>query len=218
MLEIRTHVSNQIMAGIIANGIADHNTRIAELQQRWDWLRDALDGLIIERGAALAGAAPGADTGLLVQHYKNGWPVYSIDCQVLKLVRLLLQHEKHAAEEISRWSETSIIKRQRATYRMEPDLLRLTSEELTEFARLYNKIAPPITECEEPKYESGKEAEPGPRRSRHAVQQLPFLRKTTSGSDGDRDRPRDKTRITSAPPGEGQTAKLESAIEAELLA
>jgi hypothetical protein len=30
MLEIRAHVSNQIMAGIIANGIADHNTR------RWD--------------------------------------------------------------------------------------------------------------------------------------------------------------------------------------
>jgi hypothetical protein len=151
-----------------------------------------------------------------VQHYKNGWPVYSIG-QVVKLLRLLLQHEKHAAEEISRWSETSIIKRQRATYRMEPDLLRLTSEELTEFARLYNKIAPPITECEEPKYESGKEAEPGPRRSRHVVQQLPFLRKTTSGSDGDRDRPRDKILITSAPPGEGHTAKIKSDVEAELV-
>jgi hypothetical protein len=40
--EIRTGISNVVQAQIIWQAIADRNERLKVLQERWDYLRDAL--------------------------------------------------------------------------------------------------------------------------------------------------------------------------------
>ena len=110
VLELRMQMSNQVVAGLVATEVANKNARMAELQQRWDWLRDSLECLTEERGAALADEAPGGGTGLLLKRYSQGQPVYMIDKRVLELIRLLLKHEKRAAEELGQWGEQASVR------------------------------------------------------------------------------------------------------------
>ena len=54
----------------VVTEIVQYNARMAELQERWNWLRNAPDTLIEEPGAALADEAPAGSTGLLVKQYR----------------------------------------------------------------------------------------------------------------------------------------------------
>jgi hypothetical protein len=105
--ELRIQISTQVIAGVVAREISDRNARLGELQARWDWLRHELQGIVEERGAALAGEVPGGGSGLLVKQWMRGngedHPVCRIDPGVLVLIRLLLEHEKRAAEEMGQW-------------------------------------------------------------------------------------------------------------------
>jgi hypothetical protein len=105
VLELRTQMSNQIRAGIVVREIAQANARLAELQYRWDTVRDALDCLVEERGAALVDEASGGGTGLIVKLYSQGKAIYKIDGRVLDLISLLLKIEKRAAQEVGQWRE-----------------------------------------------------------------------------------------------------------------
>jgi hypothetical protein len=56
-----------VQAQIIWQAIADRNERLKVLQERWDYLRDALTTLIEERAAELEGKAAGGSTGLIAK-------------------------------------------------------------------------------------------------------------------------------------------------------
>ena len=118
--EIRIQISKQVIAGVVAREIADRNARLAELQTRWDQLRDQLDCILEERGAELAEETAGGSTGLIRKDYKGkdaDIPVYRIDPAVIDLYRLLLEHEKRAAEECGQWGEKPSVQDQsRARY------------------------------------------------------------------------------------------------------
>jgi len=137
VLELRMEMSNQVVAGLVAPEVANKNARMAELQQRWDWLRDALECLTEERGAALADEAPGGSTGLLIKRYSQGQAIYMVDMRVLALIRLLLKHEKRAAEELGQWGEKTSPDRGSESRR--PDLSKLTPEELRTMIHILEK-------------------------------------------------------------------------------
>jgi len=42
---------------------------------------------------------------LLIKRYSQGQAIYMVDMRVLALIRLLLKHEKRAAEELGQWGE-----------------------------------------------------------------------------------------------------------------
>jgi hypothetical protein len=139
-------ISNQISAGIVVRAIAQTNARMAELQYRWDTMRDALDCLIQERGAALADEAPRGGSGLIVKLYSYGRAVYKIDLRMQDLIRLLLRMEKRAAQEMGQWRQRGFIQKEAeygATEGDRLDLSRLTDEELEQFNRLFDKATIP---------------------------------------------------------------------------
>jgi hypothetical protein len=139
--ELQLDISNQVIAGVVARQIGDRNARLTELQARWDWLRDQLDWIVEERGAELAEETAGGGTGLLFRHWvpANGdvYAVYRVDPGVLEIVRLLLEHEKRAAEELGQWGQPD------PPEPIRPDFSRLTDEEWELWKKLFEKTLPP---------------------------------------------------------------------------
>ncbi len=146
--ELSNQLSNDVIAGVVAREISQRNARIAELQSRWDWLRKQLQCIIEERSAALADEAPGGGSGLLVRHWIKGieedHAVYRIDRGVLRLIRLLQEHEKRAAEELGPSDEKPDIR----STKKEFDFSRLNDEELDIWLRLQFKVSPKEPEDE----------------------------------------------------------------------
>jgi hypothetical protein len=75
------------------------------LQGEWEWLREELDGILLERGDALADATPGGSTGFVMKSYKGAQPVNRIDTSVLKLQDQLLALGRRAAVELGEWAK-----------------------------------------------------------------------------------------------------------------
>jgi hypothetical protein len=70
VLELRTTRSNEVVAGTILRDVTDRNRRIEEWQARWEELREAIDGIVVERGEDMA-EVPGGSTGFLCRDYKG---------------------------------------------------------------------------------------------------------------------------------------------------
>jgi len=108
--EFAAEVQRQVEAFgriIRSRGIARLEMRIRALNDRWERMNRIID----ERAADPAMAdLPGGKTGLLVRRVKRvgrgddarvvEW--FEVDC---KLLRLLLHHEKQAAQELGQWGE-----------------------------------------------------------------------------------------------------------------
>ena len=140
--ELRLQIATEVSTGLIAREICDRNARMAELQARWNWLRDQFDCIVQERGAALATEAPGGGTGLLIKEWIKGKEehvVYRIDRGLLELIRLLLDHEKSAVEE-SGGGKVNL-----QAIEEQPDLSCLTDEELSRCLELFKKMEVPAT-------------------------------------------------------------------------
>ena len=140
--ELTIQLSNEVIAGVVAREISDRNARITELQARWDWLRTQLKYIVEERSAALAEEAPGGASGLLVRHWIKGkgkdHVVYRIDRGVLRLIRLLQEHERRAAEELGQLGGKAGIPPEKEEL---PDFSRLNDEDLDDFLRLIFKLS-----------------------------------------------------------------------------
>ncbi len=138
--ELRIQISQEVSAGVIAREISDRNARIAELQARWNWLRDQVDCIAQERGAALATEAAGGGTGLLIKEWIKGnetdHAVYRIDTGLLELIRLLLEHEKRAAEELAQCGART----GRDPTEVRLNMRCLTDKELALLEKLYDKM------------------------------------------------------------------------------
>jgi hypothetical protein len=89
-------------AGVVEAEISRRNDRVMVLQKRWERLRSALDELLDQRAADMAGI-PGGSSGLLLKYYKGDQLVTRIDPGVIALAQELRAIEKQAAEELSQW-------------------------------------------------------------------------------------------------------------------
>ena len=91
----------------IALEISNRNARVKALQERWDWLRAAIDKLRQERGADMADV-PGGSTGLLCRDFKGkdaDREISRVDNGLVNLLAALRAHEEQAAKELGQWTE-----------------------------------------------------------------------------------------------------------------
>ena len=148
ILELQTEQGNRIAAGTVKRLVGERNHRLEEWQTRWDEIRDALDAILIERGYELGeyvdpetGAVAGGSTGFIVRDYKGkdaDVPVYRIDPGILSMVRGLLEVAKRAAQELGQWNQKHLHILEEEE---QPDLTKLTDEELQTWLRLWDKAA-----------------------------------------------------------------------------
>jgi hypothetical protein len=106
--EVRALIADQVMGGVLPRPVYDQNARMTEWQERWDDLRDAIDAMLVERGAELAEEAPGGSTGLIMKQFQSkrgSVPVYRIDRGVCQMIHALLQLGKSASDETGTWTE-----------------------------------------------------------------------------------------------------------------
>lgn len=101
-----------ISSGLTEASIRDVNARVAHYQRRWERLSAAIDKLMDERGAAMAGDPdiPGGQTGLVTRDYKGlqaGKVISRVDPGLIALLAEERENLQQASRELGQWMDKS---------------------------------------------------------------------------------------------------------------
>jgi hypothetical protein len=141
LAHLRKQFTGQVASETFSLAIADRNSRVRALQERWEILRNGLMVIIKERGEALKDF-PGGASGLLTKDYRGTGPdqrvITRVDSGVISLFQELRAYEQQAAIEIGQW-QAKVAVEHRTTIDATPAAIALsmilTVEQLEELER-----------------------------------------------------------------------------------